>query len=147
MNRTALALLLTFTVAGCSSTAPAPSKDATAVIADLKAAGLPIGAVNTYTEASDPNKLLGRPGGYTSGASFVDTTITDQADGDDLDRGGVVEVYADEAGAKKRADYVLAIVKELPLVTQYVERKGKVVLRLSRSLTPTQEKVYVKALG
>ena len=34
------------------------------VIAALRSAGLPIGAVRSYTETNDPNKLMGRPGQY-----------------------------------------------------------------------------------
>src|SRR6266480_581810 len=42
------------------------------ILQGLKAKGLPIGAVTTYTAASDPNHLLGRPGQYTDKVSFKD---------------------------------------------------------------------------
>ena len=59
-----------------------------------------------FTTETDPNKLLGRPNGYTSKASFTDNRIkaTDVKDDrtDSVDQGGTVEVYPDEAGATAR---------------------------------------------
>jgi len=136
-----------------TTAAPAPAaKDAAGVVARLKAAGLPIGTVTVYTADNDPNHLLGRPGGYTSKASFADTRVkADQARSTEagaVDLGGSVEVYADTAGATARADYIGKSEKSMPMLgTEYDYVSGSVLLRLSQVLTPDQAAAYKKALG
>ncbi|MEY9895691.1 hypothetical protein ABIA35_009834 [Catenulispora sp. MAP12-49] len=134
------------------TTVPPTAADAAAVIARLKAAGLPIGTVTVYTAANDPNHLLGRPGGYTSKASFADTTVKpDQArdsSAGSVDLGGSVEVYADNASATARADYITKSEKSMPMLgTEYDYVSGGVLLRLSQVLTPDQAAAYKKVLG
>lgn len=62
--------------------------------------------VTSYTAADDPNHQLGRPHGYTSKTAFADSRVPqDQLGGlapDASERGGSVEVFADEAGAQAR---------------------------------------------
>ena len=80
---------------------PVAARTAEQVVSDLAAA---VGSVKpgvVYTAETDPNKLLGRPNGYTSKASFTDSRIKasdvrDTSSGS-VDLGGSVEVYADEA--------------------------------------------------
>ena len=74
--------------------------NAEAVVERLQAAGLTIGKVIVYTEETDPNDLLGRPGQYTSKAAFTDTRV-DESDlvatpKWDVARGGSVEVFETE---------------------------------------------------
>lgn len=133
------------------TTAPSAT-DAAGVVTRLKAAGLPVGAVIVYTAASDPNHLLGRPGGYTSKAGFADTRI-DPKDAKDtsagsVDLGGDIEVFSDAAGAQARADYIRKALASMPMFgTQYEFVSGTVLLRLSQVLTPDQAAAYKKALG
>lgn len=53
----------------------------------------------------DPNKLLGRPNGYTSKAAcsptrgWTDEADESQVEKDAIERVGAVEVFPDEAGA------------------------------------------------
>jgi hypothetical protein len=142
-------LLLALAACGGGSEAAGQPTDqpatAEAVVAALKASGLPVGEVVVYTAETDPNKLLGRPGGYAGKAAFRDTRITSTGE-IKVDSGGDVEMFTSEAGAKARADYVLGVVKVLPLVSQYVYHSGPVVLRLSRELTPDQAAAYETAL-
>ncbi|MEV0277297.1 hypothetical protein AB0I22_13060 [Streptomyces sp. NPDC050610] len=104
-----------------------------------------------YTEASDPNHLLGRPGGYASKTAFADSRIpkteTDGERPDAIVRGGSIEAYPDEAGAKVRRDYLAALAKTNPLMKEYDYLHGTAVLRVSAVLTPTQAKEYEKALA
>lgn len=51
------------------------------VVDGLRAAGLPIGEVQVFDASNDPNSQLGRPGQYTSKASFADTRIGTEVDG------------------------------------------------------------------
>src|SRR5947209_6998946 len=66
-TKTALATTPPTTV---PTTAPTPKpahagQTATQIVQALKAKGLPIGEVFSYTAENDENKLLGRPGQYT----------------------------------------------------------------------------------
>jgi hypothetical protein len=134
------------------SMAPSAASDAAAVVARLKAAGLPVDSVIVYTAETDPNHLLGRPGGYLSKAGFADTRIDPKDAKDDsrgaVDLGGDIEVFADAGGANARADYIRKAMAAMPMLgTQYEYVSGPVLLRLSQVLTPDQAAAYQKALG
>lgn len=124
--------------------------DAATVVAALKAAGVPIGAVQVYTAANDPNSLLGRPGQYTSKASFTLTTIPAEkqnaSDQFDVQNGGSVEVFGSAADAQRRDRYVATVTASVPMLVEYDTVQGTVLLRLSGALTPDQAKQYQQAL-
>ncbi|HBI05357.1 MAG TPA: hypothetical protein DDY49_15185 [Paenibacillaceae bacterium] len=121
--------------------------DANSIINALKSAGIPVGNVNVYTEADDPNNLLGRPGQYTSKVNFVDTRVNEDSTQDiEVSNGGSVEVFVNENDAKSRYEYISNIAKSAPIFNEYDFRYGNVVLRISKKLTPTQEKEYEEAL-
>ena len=167
------AAVLLVVLSGCSSTpAAAPANagggsspsvsakpspvgaatNASAVIARLKAAKLPIGEATVYGAASDPNHLLGRPGGYTSKAAFTDTRINPNDARDttpgSVDLGGSVEVFATSGDATAREQYIQAAEKAAPIVgTEYDYVSGPVLLRVSQVLTPQQAAQYKAALG
>jgi len=71
------------------------------VFAALKSAGLPIGAVRSYTASTDPNELLGRPGQYTGKANFRDRRLPPTKDFD-TSSGGSVENGIQTAVANMR---------------------------------------------
>ncbi|MEV8430956.1 hypothetical protein [Streptomyces chartreusis] len=102
--------------------------------------------VQVYTEANDPNHLLGRPGGYTSKAAFSDSRIAaadvEGLDKDAIERGGSVEVFKTEDEAKSRAKYIETIAKSMPSATEYHYIVGGILIRVSNLLTPTQAKEY-----
>lgn len=120
------------------------------VVATLKAAGLPVTLTVDYDETTDPNKQLGRPGGYVDKVAFTDSRIqaADVADDKEgsIELGGGVEVFATEAEAQARADYIKEVTAGMPALTEYGYVKGGVLLRLSRQLTPTQAAEYEAAL-
>jgi hypothetical protein len=124
----------TTAAAAVTTAAPASKLDAAGIVARLKAASLPIGTVTVYTAATDPNHLLGRPGGYLSKAGFADTRINPKDAKDDrrgaVDLGGDIEVFADAAGANARADYIRKAMAAMPMLgTQYEYVSGPVLLR------------------
>jgi hypothetical protein len=124
---------------------PAEFKTAAAVVDALKAAGLPVTLTVDYDEASDPNDLMGRPGGYVDKVAFRDSRA--EADPDHgIGEGGSVELFDDAADAVARAEYVRRIAKSSPLFAEYTYVAGGVVLRVSRELTPTQAREYEAAL-
>jgi hypothetical protein len=107
--------------------------------------------VKTYTAEDDPNHLLGRPNGYSSKTAFADSRVkaedVEYTQSDAVERGGSVEVFADEAGAKARMDFIQSATKGMPALGEYDFVKGPVLVRVSRFLTPEQSKEYEVALG
>lgn len=122
-----------------------PEMDATGVLAGLISAGLPAKSSVVFTEESDPNALMGRPGQYTSKLAFIDTTLDPaevSSEKGDTERGGGIEVFPTAAAAKNRLDYITSITEAMPIVAEYTYQNGNRLLRLSHYLTPAQARVY-----
>lgn len=102
-----------------------------------------------FTAENDPYAILGRPGGYTSKASFTDTRIpaekTTGAIKGAAEYGGSVEVFPDNYLAQRRKDY-LDGVSSNQLAMEYSWVSGPVLLRVSQHLTPDQAAEYQTAL-
>lgn len=101
--------------------------DAKAVFDRLAAAGLPITNAVAVDKSTDPNKLLGRPGGYTSRLSFTVAGGDPKADQYGIGRGGVIEVFASAADAKRRAD---SLRKDRQSRNEHQYLAGTVLVRL-----------------
>ncbi len=103
-----------------------------------------------YTEESDPNNLLGRPGGYESKVNFADSRVKRAdvigTDKDDTGRGGTVEVFADPRDAKERSEYIQSVSGGI-LGTEYHYLADGVLLRVTGNLPPTVAKEYESALA
>lgn len=110
------------------------------IVEGLRAAGLPIGAVQVYDASNDPNELLGRPGQYIGKASFADTRVGTEVDG--VEGGGDVEVFDDPAAQSQRVDYLETFADQPPIGGWYQYNTGNAVLRVSFSLTPEQADEY-----
>lgn len=139
------ALFAAALLAGCGvkgSESAAPKHDLTAIeVADaLKSQGLPIEDVRTYTAATDPNSLLGRPGQYIGKADFVDARQTGEG------TSYTIEVFDNEAAAKARRDYIEAVTKNVPFLLEYQILDGKTLVRLDKALTPDQVEQYRQVL-
>jgi hypothetical protein len=131
--------------AAASTTSAAPL-NAEQVVKALTEAITDTKAATVYTAETDPNKLLGRPGGYTSKADFTDQRAKPNLD-DEVQRGGSVEVYDDPATAKKRSEYITKILEGVPAFgTEYHYVKDGILLRVSGALTPDQAGEYEAAL-
>lgn len=129
---------------GCGST-PAPTTGG--VLAQLTAAGLAVVQPVTQTSATDPNRMLGRPGEYTARASFGIPGADEHADAGAVDRGGVVEIWPSASGATRRAAQIQALLHGGGLGTEYDYPSGRVLLRISGTLTPDVAARYGRALG
>jgi hypothetical protein len=131
--------------AASSNVTPVVTLTAEQIVSKLKAAGLPVGRVIVYTDATDPNKLLGRPGQYTSKADFSDTRHPE------LDPtqtcSGCVEVYPDAAGALARKAYVDRVTQGIPLLLEYTYAEGNVCLRFDHQFLPAEAAAYDQALA
>lgn len=136
-------LLAVLALAGCSSHTPvaqtAPVVQKTA--GDI-AKAMDVGTVTVWTAATDENQLLGRPGGYTSAATIVDShlTCTDKAD-PGTDCGATVEVFDTSGQATARSQYIQSLLGGL-LGTEYHYFSGTALLRVTGHLTPDQAKAY-----
>nr|BEK68872.1 hypothetical protein KPHV_60990 [Kitasatospora purpeofusca] len=138
-----------------SSAAPTATKaatlDASTALAALTKAIPGITLVKTYSAEDDPNKLLGRPGQYTSKVAFADSRIkaadVEGQDADAINRGGSIEVFATAADATARLDYMKAVIKALPLALEYdYVVRDTVLIRASHLLTPAQATALEAAL-
>jgi hypothetical protein len=104
-----------------------------------------------YTEDDDPNKLLGRPNGYTSKIAFADTRLSEADTGgtqkDAIERGGSIEVFPDAELAKGRAEYIQGVLKNSGLGAEYDYLQGPVLVRVTGNLSPRKAQDYERALG
>jgi hypothetical protein len=116
------------------------------VLISLIEAGLPIGDYIAYTVETDPNELLGRPGGYVSKVNFQDTRLTQQSTDHSVRDGGSIEVYPDAAGAEGRSEYIKALGQVFSPSVEYHFLAKNVLLRLSHRLLPAQAEEYNLAL-
>jgi ABC-type transporter MlaC component len=135
----------------CTSAPFTQQQPATAeqVVAQIAHVILTVKPGLTYTSETDPNKLLGRPGQYTSKATFTDSRITPGFldEPDSVGRGGSVEVFPDEQAAQNRSKYVQAVTAGLPAAVEYDYTAGPVLVRVGKALTPAQAGEYQKALN
>ena len=111
-----------------------------------------VSVVMVYTEANDPNSLLGRPNGYTSKTAFADSRVSaskiEGTDADAIVRGGSVEVYSTPSDAKGRSVYIQSLLKGVAMLgTEYHFLRGGVLVRVTGNLTPTQAAAYKEAVA
>jgi hypothetical protein len=143
-------LVLVATLTSCNS-GPVAELDAAGVVKKLAEYNLPATLTVTFTTESDPDKLLGRPGGYSSKAAFSDSRISvgeTAANDGSIGVGGGVEVFADADAAKERAEWIQPVVEEKPrMLGEYTYVKGPVVLRVSNALIPMDAEAYEAALS
>lgn len=146
MARRVTALLATVIALAAGCGVPAEQRTAEQVMRELVARVGPAQPSVVYTAETDPHNLLGRPGGYTSKASFIDERIDISQVIDDrpgaVDVGGSVEVFEDADAAKHRADYVRQVTQAAPAFVEYDYVSGPVLLRVSGQLTPRQAAAY-----
>ena len=126
------------------SAAATIARDAAGIAEALRVAGLPIESVNVLTEATDDNKMMGRPGLYTSKVFFVDGRH--KGEGIEPTEQNTVEVFTSEEDATRRREYIEGVTKEMPMFTQYIIQSGQTLVRLDKSLTPTEAKEYEAAM-
>jgi hypothetical protein len=116
------------------------------VARDLTGSGVPVRVSVRYTVESDPDGLLGRPGGYVSKLAFTDTRVNGGvvADGDpgSVSLGGVIEVFANGAQARGRALRLQQEAVGIPTRAEYDVLAGRVLIRLSRYLPPRAAAQY-----
>jgi hypothetical protein len=122
---------------------PAPSPTPAAMTGDLFAAalaksGILSADVVVYTDATDPNHFLGRPGQYVGKVNWTDSRAPAQK------QQATVEIFADDASMQARFSYLSDAFKAFPTTLQYMYRNDarRMVLRVPRELTPSQAAEY-----
>lgn len=119
------------------------------IVNKMKSENSNMGKVVVYTEDTDLNKLLGRPGQYTSKVGFEDKRLEQvNANNEFLTEeerneptGGSVEVFDNEKDMLSRKKYIESF-SSSPMFSQYVYSKGNALLRIDGKITPTQAKEY-----
>ncbi|OTG65911.1 hypothetical protein [Acinetobacter silvestris] len=112
-----------------------------------------VGAIYVFDEGDDPNKQLGRPNQYTSKISWADKRIDPHDFSDknedeinDLDpteyKGGTIEGFRNIADLNRRYNYIKNITLNVPMLNQYMYKKGLFIMRLDKNFTPSQAKEY-----
>lgn len=120
----------------------------------LREAGCGITEIYTWTEETDSNGLLGRPGQYISKADFMDENVNPENKMDPVEEyglpGGTVEVFESESDCDARYEYLEGFNDPslgIMALNQYMYKKGNVILRVSYNLTPTQVEAYETAFN
>lgn len=171
MKKILLLAVTAVLLAGCGSPAPAAAPTATTTaqlptqtpsmtpsptqapitaitLAQKVRAAVPtVTGITEITEANDVNKLIGRPGQYTSGAWLADSAATPGVTG--VDGGAVVEVFATAADAAARSAYIQGALKKMGPVagTEYHYLKDSALLRVSGKLPPSVAAQYQAAFS
>ncbi len=128
-----------------STSSPEPiGKNAERIIEGLAAQGAPITGYVAYTAATDPNELLGRPGGYNSKANFADERVESRGtEPFEVTGGGSIEVYETSSGATGRARYIRDLLDSVGFLgNEYHIQRGGVLVRLSEGLVPEDVAEY-----
>lgn len=103
-----------------------------------------IGDYVEYTEETDTNQLLGRPNQYTSKINVADTRV-EQTDSDDP-IGFSIEVFSNSEDALARQEYIGSIIEKMPMMAEYDYINDYILIRVNKSLTPSQAEEYENAL-
>ena len=120
---------------------------AMAVVSGLAAQGLPVGELVEYTAETDPNELLGRPGGYTSKVNFRDARLDPESADFDVQDGGAVEVFATPEDLEDRVARLEASWEAFPLLDEDVLfTHESVLVRVSTRLLTADSDAYGAAL-
>jgi hypothetical protein len=117
----------------------------------LRDVGVPLHTAVVYDASSDPNQLLGKPGGYASKIAFTDARtgvsparVTTK---DPVEQGGSIEVFADQATASSRMQQLRTVTASSQLLQESDFQQGGVVLRVSRYFSATDANGYRDALA
>jgi hypothetical protein len=108
----------------------------------MKQAGLPVGETVVYNRKTDPNKLLGRPGGYIEKASWADERLECFTDEPDWDCGGDIEIFDDPHDLKERWQYLGGLANTPPIGGFYMWMTEFSLLRVGHDLTRDRAREY-----
>lgn len=93
--------------------------------------------ISVLTAENDSDKLLGRPNQYTEKITWKDS----RAQNSNVDCS--IELFKNKDDATARKNYLENIIKAMPMLTQYIEQKNNVLIRIDGTLTPDQSNEYI----
>lgn len=106
-------------------------------------------SIEIVTEDNDPNKQLGKQGGYTGCLFFKSPLVTDETEESAIaagtDGGGCIEVYANKSDAEKRNKF-LASFDGTAFSSGSHKALGTIVIRTSSKLKASQQSELETAL-
>lgn len=118
--------------------------------------GYPVDNIETYDEVTDPNHLLGRPGGYIGKTSFEITNSAQYAQNMNAKLyeptlyvpANTIEMFSTPEDAQLRKQYVEEIHQIQPLLgTQYIYLHDVFLLRIESGVLPSEAVKYEAALA
>lgn len=112
------------------------------IVAAFVKEGLPLSNITVYTEETDINEKLGRPGEYIGKVNWADTRYPDTMQ-DDPEL-GTIEVFKTEEDLNDRKSYLEDIFEKMPMMEQYMYVSGLALMRLDFALTPSEAEEYDK---
>lgn len=123
-----------------------PNEQIASVLSQLEAQYETVTETRVYTEDTDPNKTLGKPGSYVAAGAFKDSRVTETVVEDNwaTDAGGSIEIFASNEEAEKR--YKLLQSFNGTFLASGSELVGNVVIRTSNGLTASQQKELTEFL-
>jgi hypothetical protein len=107
------------------------------ILSALSAAGIQTVDEASYTDATDPNSLLGRPHQYIAKAVWRDPSIAAEGEAS-VDTGGTIEVFLTSSDLQARYDYIDAITSSSPMFAEYHYQNAPAFIRLSKVYLPSQ---------
>ena len=146
MMLTMVCIILGLTACGGNKEEPKKQMTAEELLTALKEKVPEVGEIVAYTEETDPNENLGRPGEYIGKADFEDTTLEQL--GEYL-CGGTIEVFSSKSDCNDRYKY-LGKMSDPELgafgVNQYIFKYDLVIFRVDYDVTPSKAEEYKTAM-
>lgn len=122
-----------------------PPATAQSVAKSIRAVIPEVAEVIEVTEDNDPNNLIGRPNGYVAASVLVDSRLPRCTDLG-ADCGAMIEQWPDQAAAQRRADYIQAMRRDMPMLGQeWSTVKDDLLLRVNGDLKPSEASAYEAA--
>jgi hypothetical protein len=109
----------------------------------MRDAGIPIMRPYNVTAETDSNRLLGRPGYYTSKVMFGDRRYNMPEL--QVYPEGTIEIFPTPALALRRNNYIKRVTRDLPRYQQYHTLAGNGLLRLDFDFSPDHAAAYATA--
>lgn len=144
-----LAIVLGITLLSAQTFAATQAQEVLALTAleVFQEAGIPIVEAVAYDAATDPNRLLGRPGEYVEKLSWRDERLLPSYPEDwgwpdiSVDTGGSIERFANQRDLDRRLAYLAAFDGTI-FGREYRYTHKLMILRLPFDLTPEQAGEY-----
>lgn len=123
---------------GASATTPTAQNAAESI----RAAIPEVTKTVALTADNDANNLIGRPNGYAAATVLVDSRAECPTDGPGVDCGATIEQWPSADAAQRRADYIQAVEKNLPMASEWTTVRGNLLLRVTGKLKPSVAATY-----